>query len=183
MSQNVTENLTVTRPELLVGGSDSDFRSFIYDLLISSVQMEKLREQIGGFIDVNGLQYHVLTVISERSTRGPVTVGDVARTLHAGSTHITMETSKLVKRGLVEKTPNPEDRRSILLSLSSQGVAALASLTTMRQEINDTIFDGFSEAEFKIFQKLIKKMVGTTTRAITVADKIKAEQNSQNDAA
>ena len=167
-------NLTITRPEFLVEGSDSGFRKFIYDLLISSVQMEKIREQIGGLIDLNGLQYHVLTVISERSALGPVTVGDVVRTLQAGATHITMETGR--RAGLVEKHPNPEDRRSVLLSLSKKGSTALASLTPARQEINDTIFDGFSKDDFENFQKLMLKMVGTTSNAMVVADKIKQEK-------
>jgi hypothetical protein len=55
----------------------------------------------------------------------------------------------------------------------------LDSVTASRQEINNTIFDGYSREDFKSFQKLISKMVGTTSRAISVADKIKAEQNAQ----
>lgn len=175
--------LTITRPEFLANGSDAAFRQLIYHLLISSVQMEKIREQIGNLIDVNGLQYHVLTVISELAARGSVTVGDVARTLQAGNTHITMETTKLVKRGLIEKSPNQEDRRSILVSLSKKGRAALASLTPVRQEINNTIFEGFTKGEFEDLQRLIGKMVGTTTRAMAVGEKIKAVRNSVDDAA
>lgn len=176
-------DLTITRPEFLVDGSDADFRKFIYNLLISSVQMEKIREQIGDLIGVNGIQYHILTVISEKAPYGPVTVGDVAKRLQAGSTHITMETGKLVKLGLVEKTSNPEDRRSILLSLSQKGHAALASVTSSRQEINDTIFEGYSRKEFETLKDLIGRMVGTTSRASAVADRIKAQKSSQSNAA
>lgn len=179
ISDGQWSELTITRPEFLVGGSDADFRTFIYGLLISSVQMEKLRDQIGDLIGVNGIQYHILTVISEKAPVGLVTVGDVAKTLQAGSTHITMEVGKLVKHGLIDKTTNPEDRRSILLSLSKRGLVTLDSVTASRQEINNTIFDGYSREDFKNFQKLISKMVGTTSRAISVADKIKAEQNAR----
>lgn len=181
--EDKSADLTITRPEFLVNGSDADFRSFIYCLLISSLHMEKLRDQIGDLIGVNGIQYHILAVISEKAPKGPVTVGDVAKTLQAGSTHITMETGKLFKQGLIEKNPNPEDRRSILLSLSDKGTALLASVMLSRQEINDTIFSGYSKKDFESFQILIKKMVGTTSRAITVAEKIKAEQIMQSHAA
>ncbi|MFP6712754.1 MAG: winged helix DNA-binding protein [Rhodospirillales bacterium] len=187
MIENRQDDLTITRPEFLSEDSDEKFRSFIYSLLISSVQMEKLREQIGGLIGVNGIQYHILTVIAEKTLKDPlqgqITVGDVARTLQAGATHITMETGKLAKRGLLEKTPNPEDRRSILLTLSDKGRAALRSLAPSRQEINNTIFDGFNKDEFERFHKLISKMVGTTSKAIVVADKIKAEQSMLGTAA
>ena len=174
---NKSSNLTITRPEFLVNGSDADFRSFIYNLLISSLQMEKLRDQIGDLIGVNGIQYHILAVISEKMPKGTVTVGDVAKTLQAGSTHITMEAGKLFKLGLIEKRLNPEDRRSILLSLSDKGRTILSSVMLSRQEINDTIFAGYSKQDFEIFQILIKKMVSTTSQAISVAEKIKAEQN------
>jgi hypothetical protein len=52
-----------------------------------------------------------------------------------------------------------------------------------RQEINNTIFAGYSKQDFENFQILIKKMVGTTSQAISVAEKIKAEQNMQSHAA
>jgi len=183
ISGNKNADLTITRPEFLVDGSDTDFRSFIYGLLISSLHMEKLRDQIGDLIGVNGIQYHILAVISEKASKGPVTVGDVAKTLQAGSTHITMETGKLFKQGLIEKKPNPEDRRSILLYLSAKGRGVLSSVVLSRQEINNTIFAGYSKQDFENFQILIKKMVGTTSQAISVAEKIKAEQNMQSHAA
>ena len=183
VSGNQNTSLTITKPEFLVDGSDSEFRSFIYSLLISSLHMEKLRDQIGDLIGVNGIQYHILAVISEKTRDEPITVGNVARTLQAGSTHITMETSKLFKKGLIEKKPNPEDRRSILLSLTDKGLATLASVALSRQEINNTIFAGFSKQDFDNFKFLINKMVGTTSRAISVAEKIKVEQSMHDYAA
>ena len=180
---NKASDLTITRPEFLVNGADSDFRGFIYNLLISSLQMEKLRDQIGNLMGVNGIQYHILAVISEKMSKGPVTVGDVAKTLQAGSTHITMEAGKLFKLGLIKKELNPEDRRSILLSLSDKGRVRLSAVMLSRQEINNTIFAGYSKQDFETFQVLIEKMVSTTSQAISVVEKIKAEQNISGRAA
>ena len=175
--------LTITRPEFLTNGSDSDFRKFIYGLLISSLHMEKLRDQIGDLIGVNGIQYHILAVISENRTSDTISVGEVAKILQAGSTYITMETGKLAKLGLIKKETNHRDRRSILLSLSKKGQEVLNSVAGSRQEINDAIFDGFSKNDFETFQVLIKKMVSTTSQAISVAKKIKAERDIKVDAA
>ena len=175
--------LTITRPEFLTNGSDSDFRKFIYGLLISSLHMEKLRDQIGDLIGVNGIQYHILAVISENRTSDTISVGEVAKILQAGSTYITMETGKLAKLGLIKKETNHRDRRSILLSLSKKGQEVLNSVAGSRQEINDAIFDGFSKNDFETFQVLIKKMVSTTSQAISVAKKIQAEKDIRFDAA
>ena len=83
--------------------------------------------------------------ISEQADKGGVTVGDVAKILQAGSSYVTMETGKLAKQSLIKKSSNPEDRRSILLSLTSRGREKLSSLTSSRQEINNTIFEGYSK--------------------------------------
>ena len=52
-----------------------------------------------------------------------------------------------------------------------------------RQEINNTIFAGYSKQDFETFQVLIEKMVSTTSQAIFVVEKIKAEQNISGRAA
>ena len=183
LTDEKSAHLTITRPEFLTNGSDADFRKFIYGLLISSLHMEKLRDQIGDLIGVNGIQYHILAVVSENRTSDTISVGEVAKILQAGSTYITMETGKLAKLGLIKKETNHRDRRSILLSLSKKGQAVLDSVAGSRQEINNAIFDGFSKNDFETFQVLIKKMVSTTSQAISVAKKIKAERDIRFDAA
>ena len=84
---------------------------------------------------------------------------------------------------MIKKETNHRDRRSILLSLSKKGQAVLDSVAGSRQEINNAIFDGFSKNDFETFQVLIKKMVSTTSQAISVAKKIKAERDISFDAA
>ena len=163
---------TITHSAFLKDGSDSAFRDFIYGFLTTSSRMERIRERIGGFIGLNGLQYHIMSVITELTRRGPASVGDVARTMHAGSTHVTMETGRLVRLGLLEKTPNPDDRRSMHLALTHKGRQTMDSLIPYQQAINDALFEGLSAEEFDGFRGLIEKMLETTANALATAEQI-----------
>ncbi len=161
---------TISRPEFLVGGSDSQFREFIYDLLIVSTRMEAIRDRIGALVPLSGFQYHVLSVVSELQKQGPISVGSVAQVLHAGTTYVTMETRKLERIGYLTKRSNPDDRRSVLLELTGAGEQALAAIIPQQCEINDVLFEGLDEKDFKAFRRLVGRMVGNTSRALERAD-------------
>lgn len=169
---------TITLPAFLNDGSDSAFREFIYGFLTTSSRMERIRERLGGFIGLNGIQYHIMTVITELTSRGPVSVGDVARTMHAGATYVTMETGRLVRLGLLKKTPNPEDRRSMHLALTDRGRQTMDSLIPYQQAINDALFQGLSTEDFESFRGLIEKMLDTTASALATAEQIDKETDA-----
>jgi MarR family transcriptional regulator, organic hydroperoxide resistance regulator len=161
---------TISRPEFLHGGSDSDFRGFIYDFLIVSTRMESIRDRIGSLLPLSGFQYHVLSVISELQQRGPVSVGLVAQTLHAGASYVTMESRKLERIGLVGRTVNPADKRGVLMELSPAGKEALNAIASRQCQINDALFDGLSREDFAAFRHVIAKMVENTSKALELAD-------------
>lgn len=174
----MTTRMTITLPAFLKDGSDSTFRDFIYCLLTTSSRMELIRDRIGGFTGLNGIQYHIMSIVTELANRGPVTVGDVARTMHAGGTHVTMETGKLARRGLLEKTRNPDDRRSTLLALTDQGREMMESLIPYQQAINDTLFNGLSSEEFDAFRNLTDKLMGTTADALETAQQLENKMDA-----
>ncbi len=173
----------ITHETFLENGRDDRFREFIYAFLITSVRMEKVREKIGGLIGLNGIRYHILTVISELAAEAPVAVGDVARALHAGRTYVTMETGRLEKQGLIAKTPNPEDGRSVLVTLTAKGRRAMEDLAPYRREINDDLFAGLSGDDFRAFHGLMTKMVATTENALATADRLAGARRNLDDAA
>jgi DNA-binding MarR family transcriptional regulator len=160
---------TISRTAFLVDGSDSDFRKFIYDLLIVSSRMEAIRDQIGALLPLSGFQYHVLSVISELQKQGPVSVGSVAQALHAGANYVTMETRKLEAIGFISKKPNPQDGRGVLLEVTAAGKKALTRIAPQQCAINDALFDGFSIRDFKAFRKIVEQMVGNTSNALDLA--------------
>jgi DNA-binding MarR family transcriptional regulator len=62
--------------------------------------------------------------------RGQLSVGSLSRGLGVTSQAASQLTDVLVARGFAERTPDPDDRRRIVLSLSVRGEAAAKTITT-----------------------------------------------------
>jgi DNA-binding MarR family transcriptional regulator len=166
----------VTRPALLLGGSDRAFRAFIYSLLTVSVRMDRLRARVGQLMGLTGLQYHILMVMAEFEDDRPASVGAVAEALHVTGAYVTMETRKLARLGLIEKRANPDDRRGVLLSLTPSGRAAVDAVAPYLREINDALFEGFGSAEFAQFRRIVERMLPTTDAALRKAERFVADR-------
>ncbi|MFE0045966.1 MarR family winged helix-turn-helix transcriptional regulator [Streptomyces albireticuli] len=59
-----------------------------------------------------------------RIARGPVTLRDLADELLTDRPYTTLVVADLAERGLVERTANPADRRSKIVSVTEEGRAA-----------------------------------------------------------
>ncbi|MET9874208.1 MarR family transcriptional regulator [Actinacidiphila glaucinigra] len=59
-----------------------------------------------------------------RIAADPVTPGDLAADLMTDRPYITLVVDDLARRGLVERTPHPRDRRRKLLSVTPAGASA-----------------------------------------------------------
>jgi DNA-binding MarR family transcriptional regulator len=172
--------LTVTRPDLIVDGSDAEFRHLVYALLTVSIRFDRLREQIGRVMGLSGLQYHILMVIEELSGERDVNVGAVAEALHVSSAYITMETAKLVRLGTLVKRPNPRDRRGVLLSLTARGRRAVRLSEPWLREINDVLFASLDREDFQHFRRIMEGMVDGSAQALAIAERVMADGDEGN---
>ena len=166
-----TMPLTASRPALLPDGTDRDLRRLVYGIFTMSVRFDRLREGMAEALGLSGIQYHILMVVAERGQGEAVTVSTVAEALHASGAYVTTETGKLVALGLLEKSRNPDDRRSVVLSLTLEGRDLVDAFGDTVREVNDTLFDGIGPESFQQFCLLIDHMVGTTERAVDLIDR------------
>ncbi len=64
----------------------------------------------------------------------------------------------LVDRGLVKRTPNPDDQRSHLLSLSKAGQALYASIAPMALALEQRVFADFAPEEIAQFAAMLERI-------------------------
>lgn len=161
--------LSVTRPEVLEDGSDEQFRKVIYDLFVTATRFDEIREGFGRAIGVSGPQYFILVAVARshagEEPEGGVGVRALADYLGVAASHVTVEVGKLVRLGLLEKQPHPEDGRRVRISLTTAGRAALEDLAPLRQDMNDILFDGMSADEFRQLARVVARFTETTARA------------------
>lgn len=175
---------TTSRDELLdAAGNDADFRRLIYGIFTMSVNFDRIRERMATALGLSGIQYHILMVVAELSAEQPVTVSAVAERLHTSGAYVTMETKKLMRRGLLDKKPNPEDGRSVILVLTPEGRESVDAFAPYLRDINDTLFDDMGPETFAQFRAIVGHMVRTSNRAADLAERIAREHTDIADKA
>jgi len=165
--------VTITRPELLVGGSDRTFRRFIYDLHTLFRNMDKLRDRIGSALGLTGNQFHILLVLAELQEARAVTVKAIAEALQTSGTYVTKETSGLEQRGLLKKSVNPEDRREVIVSLTPKGRAGIKRIAGNLPRINDRLFEGITAGQIENFRDMVALMLDHMEGAMEAAGEIR----------
>lgn len=160
--------LTATSPILVSGKTDHSLRKLLYDFFTVSARMETVKRYLGERLNLTGPQYTIMMAVAELQGKAGVSVGRVGEYLHVTGTFVTMESGKLLKKGLLEKHPDLHDGRVSLLSLAPEGVKALQSLFPQLQQINDVFFELDSRAEFERLCKTLEKLVGNSQRALAL---------------
>ena len=139
---------TTTRPELLVDRSDQKLRQLVHDLTALSARIEQVRSQFAKRLGISGPQYNVLQFVAQNQGDHGITVSKVADGLLVTGAYVTKEVNQLIARGFIDKTPNPDDGRSVLLRLSSHGASRLDELAPALQHVNDDMFRSLDQERF-----------------------------------
>ena len=162
--------LTATSPVLVAGGSDHSFRRFLYDFFTVSARLETMKRYLGKRLGLTGPQYTIMMAVAELQGETGVSVGRVGDSLHVTGTFVTIESGKLMKKGLMEKRSDAQDGRVSLLSLAPKGIKALEGLFPELQQINDVFFELESRTEFERLCKSLEKLVGNAQRALALVN-------------
>jgi DNA-binding MarR family transcriptional regulator len=160
--------LTVNRPELLVDGSDDEFRALVHDALAFSARLEAIRAGYGQIVGVTGPQYSILISVAHLSSRGNVSVVTVADHLHLSGSFVTTETNKLMKMGLLRKVVDPQDRRRVILRLTTKGQERFRELAKIQSIVNDQHFASLSRKDFFELRRIMAGLVESTDKALTL---------------
>ncbi len=164
--------LTVSDARFLIEGSDTQFRRLIYGMHALSMCLDRLRNRIGGLVDLSGGQYQILMVVAELQREQPTNINGVVDTLHMSAPYVTKEIGELVKRGLVKKVGNPRDRREVLVRVTDRGRDALHEVAPHLRQINADFFRGVTAKEFRLLCRLTEKLTRNTGMTLATADEI-----------
>ncbi len=132
------------------------FRPDIVRAIISlSWAHDSVSRQLNGLLSVHDLStatFNVLVILSERSA---LTLSELSQLLVKTAANVTGLIDGLVKRGLVERNPHPQDRRTKLVSLSTEG-----------RELLENIFPTYHARVCKIFGTLTPLQLETITSLV-----------------
>ncbi|MFE1600449.1 MarR family winged helix-turn-helix transcriptional regulator [Methylobacterium sp. ID0610] len=161
---------TVSKPALMPGNDDTEFRAFIQNFLAFSSRVAQCRAGFGARIGLSGIAYTTLISIAHLQGEEGVGVTRLAEHLHLSGAFVTIEVNKLVADGLVAKRRHERDRRRVLLSLTAEGSQSLVGLRPVLARVNDALFDCLSAEEFRILSGLMARLVPCGDRATALLD-------------
>lgn len=173
---------TVSRPPLLVDGSDKVFRQMVYDTLAFAARIQEVRSRFGEFIGLPGTQYSILMAIAHQQDEG-IGVNAIAEHLHLSGAFVTTEINKLVLAGLVEKREHPSDRRRVLLRITARARARLRDLSPVQIQGNDALFECLDEKAFETLRTLMANLVGCGDNALRLLDYLRHSAENEGGAA
>ncbi|MGH2536398.1 MAG: MarR family winged helix-turn-helix transcriptional regulator [Candidatus Promineifilaceae bacterium] len=113
------------------------------------------RRAVGEILGVNATDMECLGVLF---FKGVATPSELATNTGLSSGATTAMLDRLERGGLIERRPNPEDRRSTLIVLANNETTAKASaLFAPLREAQDRILSGYSEAELNLLADYFRR--------------------------
>lgn len=102
--------------------------------------------------------YEVLAVLrrAEPELLSPLQVAQLLQTSQSG---MTGKLDRLERQGLIQRSPDPEDRRAIRLGITVSGRALIDEAFTTSLSVYQSMLDEFSPAEVKNFEALLEKLL------------------------
>lgn len=94
------------------------------------------------------------------------TASDLVEHRFISKSLVSMSIDSLEKREFIEKTPSPEDRRFVRLSLTDKVAPILQELVAAQQSFFSELQSVFSPEEYKQITELIDRMTENVERSI-----------------
>lgn len=157
---------TVSRPALLVEGSDAEFRGLIHDLIAYGHKLDACRDAFAAIAGISGAQYEILMLLSRADDALPV--GEVAARLHRSGAFITIESNRLVERGILDKSADRADGRRVLLRGTGKAAHLLRTLAPYQRRVNDVLFECLDAKRFRELRALAAALVASGDRAVAM---------------
>ena len=88
---------------------------------------------------------------------GPLTAGDLAERSGLAPASITGLLSRLERKGLARRVPNPNDRRSVLVELVYDGMAVMGPHFLELQRSLHQLYDTFDETELAAIGRFLRE--------------------------
>jgi DNA-binding MarR family transcriptional regulator len=121
---------------------------------LAAKKLERIQRQTVKEVDLTPPQYFILSLLWQQDGRP---FKDLAAALHSSRPTITGIVDTLEGKGLVVRRPNPDDRRSLLVTLTEEG-KSLQHLSPNLETTYQYCCVGLEPEEFQQLRRLLGKL-------------------------
>ncbi|OXM85261.1 MarR family winged helix-turn-helix transcriptional regulator [Paenibacillus rigui] len=87
-----------------------------------------------------------------------LTLKDLSDKVNKDHTNLSRIVDKLVKKGLLERTAHPEDRRAWLLYVTGKGIELQEAIVPVAEQVIEQEVQGISLEEQELLRRLLRRM-------------------------
>lgn len=121
-----------------------------------------LAREIEAELEKHGLSsssFDVLATLRRSGAPYRLSPGELIATTMVTSGTMTNRIDQLEKAGLVERTTNPDDRRSMIIALTSKGLATVDAAVTAHVANQHRLVEGLTEEDREALNGLLAKFL------------------------
>ena len=120
---------------------------------------EKLLRENG--TEISGGQGRILFVLWKNDN---LTVSEISRKTSLAKNTVSIVVDKMVQKGIVERTINPDNRRQTIISLTEYARTLREKYEQVSQRMNHLFYRGFSQEERVEFEQYLARILETLTQ-------------------
>ncbi len=127
-------------------------------------QIKQLQERIferlllKNGIEISGGQGRILFVLWKTDR---LTISEISQKTSLAKNTVSVVIDGMVRKGIVERRINPQNRRQTIVSLTQYAKSLQAKYETVSQQMNALFYQGFSEKEQKEFEQYLARILKT----------------------
>lgn len=129
--------------------------------LISSLREEINKSLVSEMnkVGIEGLVPSHGDILSKLFQNGEMPKSQIAESIKKDKSTVTTLINKLIKYGYVQTRKNPEDSRSILVSMTEKGLGLRPEVTVISERIFESLFTDINDDEREAFRNTLMKMI------------------------
>lgn len=109
--------------------------------------------------DLEPWEFDVLATLRRAGPHVPLPSGRLAAMTMVGSAAMTNRVDRLVKRGLIHRETNPDNRRQLLISLTPPGFAHIDEVVGHHVDNQHKMLSGLDPTEISTLADLLRKFL------------------------
>ena len=126
---------------------------------VSGRIFDKLLQQNG--IEISGGQGRILFLLWKQDR---LTMTEISRQTSLAKNTVTVVIDGMVKKGIVLREQNPENRREMIISLTDRAKALQEKYALVSQQMNTMFYKGFTEEEQQQFEAYLLRILNSLTQ-------------------
>ena len=120
--------------------------------------VQKIRAKELKYINASGLSMNQFEVLEVLYHRGDLQIGAITKLIESTPGNVTVVVINLLRDGIIEALPSPEDSRVRIVSITERGKELIGGMLPQHASNLQSYFDVLSDEELVTLYDLLRKL-------------------------